>query len=199
MHSDTKLKTQVQDGFDSAGDALALAVRRARLADGLSQSELARRAGVSASVVSRIESSVVKRPDDRTRDRIAHALGRSRRLLESIAEEDSRYFYVEELGLDIPVLREARAEYERELEKDVCDDAAVEEKWEKPLFEALIEYWVEHRVTDELAPDLDPVTRSALEEFLSVWAGLTDARKGLLLGYMNDQVQLSDLDRQKPI
>ncbi len=200
MHSTTMSEAKAMGDFGPVDAALALAIRRARQADGFSQSELARRAGVSPSVVSRIESGAVKRPDDRTRDRIAHALGRSARLLRAIAEENATYFYgFDELDLDIAVLREAKGEYDRELAKDVSDDAAVEAKWETPIFEAVVDHWVQHRVTDELEPDVDPVTRGALEAFLRTWAGLTEARKELLLRYMDDQVQLSDLERQKPI
>jgi transcriptional regulator with XRE-family HTH domain len=176
-------------------DHFARAVRGAREADGISQSELARRAGVSASVISRIEAGIVRTPDDRTRDRVAVALGRSARVLYFLAEGYANSA-LDELDLDLPVLREAKAAYEREGEKAVPDDAAVHEEWEVPIFEAVIEYFVENRITDEVAPDVDPDTRWALEEFLHAWTGLTDTRKELLLRYMDDQLRLSLDDRR---
>src|SRR4051812_38185009 len=62
-------------------DHVGRAVRAAREADGVSQRELARRAGISPSVISRIEAGIVRQPDERTSDRIAAALGRSGRAL----------------------------------------------------------------------------------------------------------------------
>src|SRR3954453_5974342 len=93
-------------------DHLAQAVRGARRAEGISQSELARRAGISASVISRIESGIVRGPDDRTTHRIATALGRSRTVLQFIAGGDTQTAADE---LDIPVLREAKADLEAEM------------------------------------------------------------------------------------
>jgi transcriptional regulator with XRE-family HTH domain len=195
MHIKPLSKAQTDDGDVPSLDHLARAVRGAREADGISQSELARRASLSASVISRIEAGIVRSPDDRTRDRIAVALGRSARVLYFLTEEDA-ITALYELDLDLPVLREAKAEYEREGEKAVPDDAAVHEKWEMPIFEAVREYFVAHRVTDELAPDVDPETRWALEEFLHAWTGLTDTRKERLLRYMEDQRRLSSDDRR---
>ena len=59
------------------------------------------------------------------------------------------------------------------------------------MFEAVIDYWVTHRVTDEFAPDAPDDTRWALEEFLQTWTALTDERKERLLAYMRDQASLS--------
>src|SRR3954447_853025 len=74
-------------------DHLAQAVHRARVSEGVTQSELARRAGVSASVVSRIEAGVVKQPDARTVDALAIALGRSAHDLDLIARGDTMTAY----------------------------------------------------------------------------------------------------------
>src|SRR4051794_33720883 len=140
----------------------AHAIRKARLADGLSQNELARRAGVAPSIVSRIESGVIERPGVRTLEQLAQALGRSAWLLSAIQDEYAQTFYTED-WVDLPILRKARAAHEREMENEVPDDAAVHERYERPVFEALIEYWVEHRATDvavvKKAEQADPVSK----------------------------------------
>jgi hypothetical protein len=107
-------------------------------------------------VISRIEANIVRHPDDRTLTRISVALGRSARVLYFVAEEPDALAAMQEIDVDLPVLQEARAEWAREEAKAVVDDAAVREKWEGPIFDALVEHFVEHRVTDELAPDVDP-------------------------------------------
>jgi transcriptional regulator with XRE-family HTH domain len=177
-------------------DHLARAVRRAREAEGISQSELARRAGISASVISRVESGLVRTPDERTTQRVATALGRSGHVLGHIVSGTTEWAADE---LDIPVLREAKAELQAELAsgKEFVDDAAIEWKWEPAVMDALVEHFVDAKGIDEFPTgDMESDTRWALEQFANRWPGLTDSRKELVLGFLEDQLTLSRLDKQ---
>jgi transcriptional regulator with XRE-family HTH domain len=175
----------------SAPDHLARAVRGARQAEGISQSELARRAGVSPSVISRIEAGIVRRPDDRTSHRVATALGRSARALEYLHEQDTS-FGIWGLDESIPAVRQAQEELRRELENDPADDAAVEEKWEALLPDAVLDWFINTRFTDELnVHAADPDAAWAVQEFARAWSWLTEERKELVLRYVKDQVALS--------
>jgi transcriptional regulator with XRE-family HTH domain len=185
----------------SLPDHLARAVRGARKVEGISQSELARRAGVSPSVISRIEAGIVRRPDDRTSHRVATALARSARALLYL-QEGQTSFGIHGLDESIPAVRQAREELDRELEKDIVDDAAVKEKWEALLPDAVLEWFISTRFTDEL----DVQTRDsdapwALQEFVHCWSQLTEERKELVLGFLKDQAWLSWHDREldKPV
>ena len=110
------------------------AVRGAREAEGISQSELARRAGVSPSVINRIESGAVKAPDPKTTDRIAVALGRSDRILYWLAGNEMTWWAVDDLAL--PELQAARDDMARaydEGEADgTVDDVGVWDAWLEP-------------------------------------------------------------------
>jgi transcriptional regulator with XRE-family HTH domain len=172
-------------------DHLAQAVRGAREAAGISQSELARRAGVSASVISRVESGHVKRPDERTTDRVAAALGRSGTVLQHIAEAST---HEASLTIDIPVLRDAKAEYEAQMnsDKDVVDDGGIIWKWEPAVMDALVAHFVDSLGIDDLPTEqLEPDARSAVEQFAVNWPRLTERRKQLVLEFLAYQVTLS--------
>jgi transcriptional regulator with XRE-family HTH domain len=175
-------------------DHLAQAIRGARQAEGISQSELARRAGVSASVISRIESGLVKGPGERTTRRVAAALGRSGTVLQHIVAGST---HEASLELDIPVLREARAEYDAEMssDKEDVDDGGIIWKWEPAVMDALVAHFVATMGIDDLPTDhMEQDSRWAVEQFARKWPELTERRKELVLEFLVDQVTLSRHD-----
>ncbi len=186
-------------GYDATRklDHVARAVREARKREGVSQSELARRARISASVVSRLESGKVLFPEPHTLEKIAIALGRSGKVLWTLSEgADS--CVSELLHLDLPVLKEAA------IEKELFDNARADvpwdrddpdepepELWEFPVLEAVLDHFLTTKATDALVPDdVDPETRTAVAEFLDTWQSITDERREMLLQYMRDQKEL---------
>jgi len=164
-------------------------VREARRAEGISQSELARRARISASVVSRLESEKVLFPGPHTLEKIAIALGRSGTVLVNLSSGADAC--ISELGhLDLPVLKEAA------IEKELFDTGRADEAWdptdpdepEPELWELpVLDYFVTTKATDALVPDdVDPEIRTAVAEFLDTWRSITDERREMLLQYMRD-------------
>jgi transcriptional regulator with XRE-family HTH domain len=169
---------------------LAMAIRGAREAEGISQSELARRAGLSPSVISRIEAGVVVTPDRSTRDRIAIALGRSARLLDELSYSGV-LDVIMHLHEQIPVLREAQEEYDRDVRTERVDDDDWLEKWGEAVLNAAVAHFVNTRGLDDVSLDVDPATRVAVEEVLRVWPRLSDERREMVLRYLQDQYWLT--------
>ena len=134
-------------------------------------------------------------PDDRTLRLLAEALGRSKQVLEYIAQGATQEAMLE---IDIPVLREAKAEYDEEMssDKESVDDAGIAWMWEPEIMDALVEHFVATKGIDDLPVDrMDPDTRAALEQVAFVWPGMTAERKQRVLQYLEDQSRLSWRDR----
>jgi transcriptional regulator with XRE-family HTH domain len=174
-------------------DHVGRAVRAAREADGVSQRELARRAGISPSVISRIEAGIVRQPDERTSDRIAAALGRSGRALYYLSGYEHWTWACDELVPHLPWAREALGEFQH-ASRDEWD--SLERKWQEPMLDAVLTYFLESTVTNRLRDHgLEDELMDALERIGSRLPGLTDRRRALVLEFIDDQLALSELDR----
>ncbi len=169
-------------------DHLARAVATARRGMGLSQRELARRAGVSSSVISRIESGAVKTPDYTTVSRIATALSRSPIALEYLS------------GHMAAVLEHGGLFYDgkpREIAEELTDrDEWTPEDWRR-LGDAVVDAFDRHTLANALEIDVDDDAHKSIEQLVSRWSGLTDERKAQVLRFVDDQLTLSELDRRR--
>lgn len=73
--------------------ALALKLRAARGRSGMTQAELAHKAGIKTTVLQRIEAGAVKRPNAVTVARLAEALGTSLEALEGHPDRREGYHW----------------------------------------------------------------------------------------------------------
>jgi len=167
-------------------------VRGARLAAGLTQRELARRAGVAPSVISRIESGEVKRPDWSTTERIAAALGRSRAALSYTTGNMAAWLedgFIEEIG-------EARV---RELVGHATGEpGSLSREQKRALLEEALERFKAGTLLDHVVASgaVNDEAVDALHRIATSWPGLTERRQALAVGFVEDQLVLSELDRR---
>lgn len=171
---------------------LAAVLRRARKAAGVSLRELARRCGVSAGQLSRIESGDVGRPEMETVRVIADALGVPAVPLLVLAghlgqEELEQYVKGREGTFDTEDIWLAM---EGELTNDEQDRTL------GPLDAAamIIDRWSRRALASELGFG-DDSSRGQLEEITAAWPGLTEDRRRFVLAFVADQEVLSRLDR----
>lgn len=168
-------------------DHLARAVANARRQMGLSQRELARRAGVSSSVISRIESGAVKTPDYTTVSRIATALSRPATALEYLSGR-------------MAALLEHGDLFDHEPLRGIADELA-EREWTtddwRRLGDAVVDWFDRFTLADSFGTDVGDEAHEAIEQLVSRWSGLTAERKEQVLRFVDDQLTLSELDRRR--
>lgn len=160
-------------------------VREARTTRGLSLRELARRSGVSAGQLSRIEAGDVERPSVDTLEAIAGALARPAGpllfLANHIDREEMEGRTSEVIGRLDAISSEADA-----LLVDHEDENTAEALW---------------RLADHtlppigLADDSWREIRRDIEVIAEAWVALTPERRQLVLAFVSDQEVLSTLDR----
>ena len=178
-------------------------INRARESSRLALRELARRSGVSAGQLSRIETGQVAQPAQDTLERLARALDRDPQPLEFLADRLS----FEDLCDGIDAMFDEM--YERG-EQSPFEDAASGAQWaveavdpddrEAMRWEAgasLAHLWFDHRVYGNVpgeirTPSADPDLRAVAE----AWSGLTDERKRLVRLLVADQVVVSERERR---
>lgn len=155
-------------------------VRTAREQRQISLRELARRSGVSAGQISRIESGDVQRPEVGTLEAIANAFGRPAEPLLFITgriDEDEFYRRVTSLEEALGV--------SWGIEGVSVEDAAAGlwSQADPELMSARIggDNWVKNR--------------EGLDEIAAAWPALTPERRRLILAFVADQEVLSMLDR----
>jgi transcriptional regulator with XRE-family HTH domain len=189
----------------SAYEALELGplIRRARESSRLSLRELARRAGVSAGQLSRIENGQVLQPAQDTLEPLARALNRDPRPLEFLADRmsfddlcdgiDAMFDEMYERGETSPL--EDATSGARWAIKEAQPDDREDQRWEAGA--SLAHVWFEHRVYGNVSADVlstaeDPDLRAVAE----AWPGLTDQRKRLVRLLVADQVFVSERERR---
>jgi transcriptional regulator with XRE-family HTH domain len=178
-----------QDDGMSVERVLALGdvIKHAREEQGIALRELARRSGVSAGQISRIEAGEVERPSRATLTSLATALGRSPVPLLYLAGH-----------VDDEELRQ----YLRRFESAVEDRVGFVDEME--AFDEQDDAGQAHIMWDltanlrGLVQDLDPEAApfaQDLEEVAATWPSLTDERRRLVRAFIADQAVLSQLDR----
>lgn len=163
-------------------------LREARETAGLGVRELARRAGVDASRISRIESGRTATPSHDVLAALARALGRLPEGLYKLADDLND----DELAGAAPELFDSFMEL-------FPDGASDPEARELGLRKFARLAFLEHDPLavvvgvpgDRVAPDAE-----ALHEIVGSWGALTDDRKRLVRTFVADQVELSELDRR---
>jgi transcriptional regulator with XRE-family HTH domain len=168
----------IKDGVRVLGDLLRDARRQRRI----SLRELARRSGVSAGQLSRIEAGEVEQPTIGTLTAIADAFGRPvEPLLIATGHLDSDEFWIriekfeETLGSFLPT----------DL-NEIDDESAASQWWSWGDAE-----WMAAQVGGEAWKQ----RHEGLEEIALAWPALTAERKRLVLAFVADQEVLSTLDR----
>lgn len=157
-------------------------VRTAREQRGISLRELARRSGISAGQISRIESGDVQRPSIGTLEAIADAFGRPLEPLLLITGHIGRT----EFDRRVTSLEKALGNLVFEDLDAISDEHAASVVWEHgdaELMAARIggESWVKRH--------------GALDEIAAAWPALSHERRRLVLAFVADQEVLSTLDR----
>lgn len=160
-------------------------IRRARERQAISLRELARRSGVSAGQLSRIEAGEVEKPSVDTLKAIADALGRPPASLLLLAG----HIRIQ----DFDVLAES-------LRGEIIDLSSWADgpAWEAGPVERAEILWdlSDHDLAPAgIARDLWSEIRDDMGEIASTWRGLTPERRQLVLAFVADQEVLSRLDR----
>lgn len=177
------------------------AVRAARTREGLSIREVARRAGIASSQVSRIEKGEIASPEARTLKAIAAALGRPSLPLAVLAtgpgawgEELLYSTSVERELLERETGRWTHEEVDDLLDQIVTElDAVGREKISRYAHDLFVYITLgSHAESTSFAEDLNT---TEFEPLMRAWVGLTDQRRKLVLGYAAEQAALSELDR----
>jgi transcriptional regulator with XRE-family HTH domain len=170
-------------------------IRKAREREGISLRELARRSGVSAGQLSRIESGDVAKPSTDTLRSIARALGRHSVPLLTLAGHLTGAAAVErltELDEDLAAATEPAAEYlSAEYGGDVLEDETDRRGWAARLFFGSGVDTLGWGL--ELGEDVE--SRERLRELVRAWPALTPQRRCLVRAFVADQEVLSALDR----
>jgi transcriptional regulator with XRE-family HTH domain len=162
-------------------------IKEAREKQGIGLRELARRSGVSAGQISRIESGEVERPSRATLTALATALGRMPVPVLYLAGH-----------VDDEELRQHVDRFELALENRVGGVDAMDGF--DDLDEAGKAAMMWHLTADlrglvqELSPEAAPFAQD-LEEIAAAWPSLTDERHRLVRAFIADQAVLSQLDR----
>lgn len=178
-----------QDDGMSVERALALSdvIKEGREDQGIALRELARRSGVSAGQISRIESGEVERPSRATLTSLATGLGRSPVPLLYLADH-----------LDDQELRHHLRRFERAVENRVgfVDQMeAFDEQDEAGQARTMWDLTADLRgLVQDLDPEAAPFAQD-LEEVAATWSSLTDERRCLVRAFVADQAVLSQLDR----
>lgn len=180
---------ELWDGAEPPG--LSSVLRRARKASDISIRELARRSGVSAGQISRIESGDVIKPELETVRALSRALGvplvpllvladhlGHDELKEFVDARDNTFDRLEAVSLTM------QGEMGNEERIFGFRDAAA----------MIVEQWSKQALAREFGLE-DDASDGQLEEIAAVWPGLTDDRKRLVLAFVADQEVLSRLDR----
>ncbi len=159
-------------------------VRAARNERGISLRELARRSGVSAGQLSRIESGEAHRPAVETLQAIADAFGRQVAPLLFVAGHIDR------------------AELDRRVEalRDTLDDVAhaadsVDAAGDEDVAEVLWRLSDAELAAARFGGELSADARRDVSEIATAWSSLTPERRQLVLAFVADQEVLSNLDR----
>jgi transcriptional regulator with XRE-family HTH domain len=199
-----------EEAFDrlTAGYAateLGPLIRETRESMRLPLRELARRSGVSAGQISRIENGQVPQPSQDTLERVARALDRDPRPLEFLADRltfDDLCRGIDAMFDDM-YQRGGHSAYEdaaggarwayAEAGELVDPDEQEDRRWEAGAL--LAHLWFDHRVYGNVPttlPTMDPQLRAVAE----AWQGLTDERKRLVRLLVSDQVLVSERERR---
>lgn len=174
---DVTVETGTEEKFDL--------IRRARERQGISLRELARRSGVSAGQLSRIETGEVEKPSVDTLKAIADALGRPQASLLLLAGHV--------LMQDFEELAESLTD-----EIDGISSWADEFAYETDPEKRAVILWdlADHNLAPAgIAPDLWRKIRRDMSEIAAAWQSLTPERRQLVLAFVADQEVLSRLDR----
>jgi Helix-turn-helix. len=154
--------------------------------------ELARRCGVSAGQLSRIESGDVGQPEVETVRSVAQALGvptvpllvisghLGQQDLEQFVDEREGLFDTEDLGF---IIRGETSNLEHDRTLGPLDAASI-----------IIERWNPRALSRELGLDEDPAQHQ-VDEVAAAWPGLTEDRRRMVLAFVADQEVLSRLER----
>jgi transcriptional regulator with XRE-family HTH domain len=178
-------------------------IREARAQEGLGVRELARRSGIAASQISRIESGEVKQPELKTLIAMAGALGRTWLALEFLADParaDANTLVSQSLD-KANVLRDLR----------LWSDAELEDLWRRQFEDdeqsivRLCAYARDLFLHVPLSEEIERFAHTAhysgmeaeqLQELITAWIGLTPERRDLVAAYLAEQAVLSELDRR---
>lgn len=168
-------------------------LREARTRDRVGVRELARRAGVEASRISRIESGQTARPDAEVITALALALGREPVALVKLASDQN------DPAANADLWELDRALYDAFT--TVCLDVTGDDSDE--MLDLAVRKLARMRFLHD-APlarlisgsDGDESSVAALKEIVATWSSLTDERRKLVRAFVADQAELSNLDRR---
>lgn len=166
--------------------ALGHVIKDGREEQGIALRELARRSGVSAGQISRIESGEVERPSRATLTSLATGLGRSPVPLLYLAGH-----------LDDDELRHHLRRFEGAVDRVGFVDAmeGFDEQDEAGQARIMWDLTANLRgLVQDLDPEAAPFAQD-LEEVAATWPSLTDERRRLVRAFIADQAVLSQLDR----
>lgn len=174
---------------------LAEVIRAAREREGIKLRELARRAGVSAGQISRIEAGEVAKPSSDTLRSIARALGRYPDPLLVMAGHltgEAAGERLLELHDEIDERAEPAASF---LDAGARELAAEDEASRRYLAWTLFEASHADLLGWGFQRDEDDEARKEVEQLIRAWRALTPGRRLLVRAYVDDQERLSGLDR----
>lgn len=183
-------ETRQAEALDAVPAELGAVVRAARKAEGLGVRELARRAGVSESQISRVENGKTTNPNDDTLFGIADALGRSRVALVALTDRSE--------GM---VLRDSAAEILDTLPQWIQDrhdpdhlEAAKTLTDLRPFARDVFVQQSAGSIAETAG--IFPGGDTFFQEVTDLWVGLTPDRRELCRQMVRDQARLSELDRR---
>jgi len=200
-----------QEAFDRLSfyrpAGLGQLIKETREQSRLALRELARRSGVSAGQLSRIENGQVAQPAEETLQRLAAALNRDHRPLEFLADRlpfADLCTGVSALFADIYDRGEqsewanavAGAQWAVRQAEGLDDpDERQIRMWEAGA--SLARLWFDHKVYGNVPAELLTVSADPdLREIAEAWPALTDERKRLVRLLVADQVFISDRERR---
>lgn len=171
----------------------------------LSLRELAKKAGISASQLSRIEAGKVENLSVETLGKIARGLDRDPRLLlivsEHIAGEEARLVLKEKLRPGTELLEEWAWQPDRvQQAQEMLDDPQASEEGIKELAAEVFQTWVDESLWLEgyllplMAQSEDQELLDLIETFRLVRASFGSGRDKKILDYARDQLELAKLE-----
>ncbi|MGN6872539.1 MAG: helix-turn-helix domain-containing protein [Solirubrobacteraceae bacterium] len=169
---------EFEGGTPEIGDLL----RSARQQRGISLRELARRSGISAGTISRIQAGEVQQPGVSTLEAIADAFGRPLEPLLLITGHIDR----NEFDRRVASLEEAFGALEFADLDAVGDEDAASIVWEHGDAELM---------ASRIGGEPWAKRHEGLEEIAAAWPALSPDRRRLVLAFVADQEVLSTLDR----
>lgn len=170
--------------------ALGAVIRETREKEGIGVRDLARRAGLDPSRVSRIETGRTNEPDRSALDAIADALGRPCEPLYWLASED---LITEDNveALDPELWRQLMAYF-----PELCEDDATNDRWVEGSRKAARLMFLHGGPSVEMDAEAPSSERELMQEIARALPALTQQRRDMLRAYVADLVALADLERR---